>query len=151
MIYKIMQMISELIVYGCDTFINGLKNFYMGEVGVISSILIILVSPLYSFLKEPITWGMAYKTGITSIVPNIKLMLFGLFQILVSPVAFIIRRHNIKKMQAIQKDKELAEEKERKKEERRRKKKGLPPIEFEGMNIKSTEFYSPKRGTPNVM
>lgn len=139
------------LIYAVDTFINGLKNFFMGAIALLSCILIIPLSPLYSFIPGQVTWHMAYTTGLTEIIPNTKLLFFGLLQILICPFSVIIRFWVMNKLAKEQKAKLKAEEKERKKEERRRKRKGLPPAEFEGLTVGSTEFYTPKKDTPNVV
>lgn len=151
LIYKIIQLKSMAVIYAMDTFINGLKNFFMGAIALLSCILIIPLSPFYSFLPGEITWGMAYKSGISGLIPNIRMMLFGLLQIVICPFSILIRFWVMKKLAEEQNAKLKAEEKERKKEERRRKRKGLPPAEFEGMTAGSTEFYTPRKDTPNVI
>lgn len=149
--YKGMSIFSKTIVYAGDTFINGLKNFYMGQVGLISSVFVTIISPLYSFVPGQITWALAFKSGTSSIIPNIMLIFFGLFQMLICPFSIIIRHYTLKRLAAEQLAKQKQAEEDLKKENKKRKKKGLPPIEFEGVNMKSTEFYSTKRGTPNVI
>lgn len=148
---KIMKALAETLIYGLDTFINGLKNFYIGQVGFISCVFVIPLSPFYSFIPGNVSWGMAYASGINGLYPNIKLMLFGLFQIIISPfsaiIKYILEKHALKK----QKEADDKLKKEKKQEAKRRKKKGLPPIDFEGATIQSTEFYSPSKETPNVM